>query len=508
MIADADVPVLRGEVNLFAFESPGPVASAYLASASPYAIIMGPAGSGKTTTSVVKTAVQTLRTPPCRDGVIRARGVVLRDNFRTLYRTTLPSWFRTFPRDWPASHFEGGQDRPAKHVITFRTPTGQLVEMTVDFFAVGDQVVEDLLKGYEITWAWANEADLLAENVIPFLYTRTGRYPSRADLRDPEAIKPRQVFADINPPDVDHFIYKNCVETPQSGWTLYQQPSGLSEGAENRRGVTRAEYEDTARNITDPRDRIRFVEGRFGYSNAGKPVYPDFDHEKVFASTPLPVLTQVPLHAGLDQGLSPALELFQVDPATGQVRFLAEVVPGHGIGPERFAALIVAKLQEPRFRLAAPGLWFADPAGFYGADRQNGELSWAQAIGAAIGRTVLPAPTQDFGMRKDALGIPLMKDLSAGAKMVAIDPDCPMLRKGLAAKYQFAKQRLNGSNVYGDRPVKNEWSHPVEAAQYGVLGVRGTAGIVAQAAAAARPGSMIAAAPPPANSADFNVWGV
>ncbi|WP_204310195.1 hypothetical protein, partial [Enterobacter cloacae] len=59
-----------------------------------------------------------------------------------------------------------------------------------------------------------------------------------------------------------------------------------------------------------------------------------------------------------------------------------------------------------------------------------------------------------------------------------LDPSCRKLRSGLAAQYKYPRQRQDARDVYGDRPVKNEWSHPCEAAQYGVLGVRGRAGII------------------------------
>lgn len=500
-----DIQVLSGKVSLWAWESPGPVASAYLTSRDPYPIIMGPAGSGKTVTSVVKCAMQTLRTPICRDGVIRARGVVVRDNYRTLYRTTLETWFRIFPKDFPASHFEGGQDRPAKHLVRFRTPKGQLVEMMVDFFAIGDTVIEELLKGYEPTWGWANEADLLAANVMPFLYGRTGRFPPVMELADETADMPRQIFADINPPDVDHFIYANCVEEPKTGWRLYQQPSGLSDEAENRRGVRRERYVENAANYTDPRDVIRFVHGRFGYSTSGKPVYADFDHHKVFAEAELPVLPGVPLDAGLDQGLSPAILLSQTAPS-GQIRFLAEVVPPHGTGPARFAEMVLALLQSARFRDLPFGTWSSDPAGFYGADTLGGELSWTDTVAQALRVRILPAPSQDLGYRIEALRGPMMTDLSATEKFLRVDPACRMFRAGLAAKYQFQKQRDRTREYFADKPLKNEWSHPVEAGQYGVLGTRGLAAVVAAAAQAARPGLRRDTAPRERPPTDFNVW--
>lgn len=502
--AAAEIPVLNGPMSLWNMPVAGPVAAAYLRSGEPMPFIMGPMGSAKSTTSVTKCALTTFRFPLCKDGAIRAKGCVIRDNYRTLYRTTLPTWFNTFPRDFGV--FEGGQDRPAKHTLVFRTPQGQVVEMIVDFYAIGDAAIEELLKGYEPSWAWVNEADLLHERVPDFLFSRLGRYPSRAHLADPAATMPEQVFGDLNPPSVDHWIYRDFEEDPKPGRRLFKQPSGLSDEAENRAGVPRARYEAMAK-VMPEREVIRFVHGRFGYSNDGRPVYADFDTKKVFSDEELRVLPNVPLCAGLDQGLSPALELFQAAP-DGQIRVLAEVVPPHGTGPARFSEMIVALLTSPRLRGLPAGSWFSDPAGFFGADRIAGELSWTETVGRAIGVQILPAPSQDLGLRIDALRLPLMTDLSPERKFLVVDPSCRMLRSGLAAQYQFARQRQNNRDVFADRPVKNEWSHPVEALQYGVLGLRGRAGIINEAARAGRPGNVVPIVTGRSAGADFNVWNV
>jgi hypothetical protein len=473
---------------------------------------MGPAGAGKTVTSIVKCAFNTLRMPVGRDGVIRATGCVIRDNYRTLYRTTLESWFRIFPRDFPGAKFEGGQDRPAKHTIPFRTPKGQLVVMTVDFYALGDHAIEDLLKGYEPSWGWGNESDLLHERALPFLHSRTGRNPPRSTLRDPDTTIPRQVFGDLNPPDVDHWIYRDCVEEPRAGFKLYQQPSGLSPEAENiktptnNKGVSRAYYEEMATTLPE-RDVIRFVHGRFGYSNDGKPVYQDFNEQRCISRVPLIPRQELPLHGGLDQGLSPALVLFQELPS-GQLRFYAEVVPPHGTGPARFAEMVVATLNEPRFRECSVGLLSADPAGFYGADRQGGESAWSEAVAAAIGLPIVPAPTQDLGMRIDALRIPMTTTIGPQDNALLIDPSCRFLKGGLAAHYKYKRQRSGTSDSYSNQPLKNAWSHPVEAAQYGVLGVRGRAGTINAAARAGRPGQVAREQRRATAPGDFNVFGV
>jgi hypothetical protein len=268
--------------------------------------------------------------------------------------------------------------------------------------------------------------------------------------------------------------------------------------------VSRAYYEEMVKTLPE-RDVIRFVHGRFGYSNAGKPVYPEFHESRHAAKEPLKILPGVPLCAGLDQGLSPAIVLFQ--PAgNGQLRFLGEVVPPHGTGPARFAELVLGLLNEPRFRGVELGPFTADPAGFYGADKIGGESAWAEAVSKAIGVPIMPAPTQDLGLRIDALRIPLSTMIDATTPALIVDPSCRFLRGGFAAHYQFARQRQGTKDVYADRPVKNAWSHPLEAAQYGVLGQRGRAGVLDSAARAGRPGLVTRHATRQQAPGEFNVW--
>lgn len=498
-----DAGAIGGEISVWNWEPPGPVALGYLRCDDPIAAIMGPAGSGKTVTSVVKSAVTSLRMPICRDGWIRAKGCIIRDNYRALYRTTLTTWFSVFPRE--IGHFEGGQDRPARHVIRFVTPQGQKVEMIVDMFAIGDLAIEELLKGYEPSWGWVNEADMTHNRVPSFLFSRTGRYPAALDRRDPDAPILRHVFMDLNPPDIDHWIYRDFVEEKRPGHTLFQQPSGLSDKAENRKGVPRSKYEADALTMT-PADIKRFVHGEFGYASDGRPVYDGLFSEAKHCSTePLAILDK-PLHAGLDQGLSPAIVLFQLSPL-GQVRFLAEVAPEHGTGPARFLEQLLALLAE-RFRGVPLSEWYADPAGFYGADRIAGELSWAEILMRGLGHRIAPAPSQELPIRIEALAHPLRHDVDARTPGLIIDPSCRMVRGGLAAHYKYRRVRQGTRDAFTDRPEKNAWSHPLEAAQYGVLGVRGRAGTINDAARAGRAGNVVPLHTARPARADFDVFGV
>jgi len=491
------------EHSVFNYTPPGPIAQAFLDSDEPMPDIMGPWGSGKTTTAIFKSSVQTLRMPVCKDGVIRARGCILRDNFRTLYRTTLESWFKFFPRDFPGATFEGGQDRPAKHTIRFLTPSGRRIEMVVDFYAIGDHAIEELLKGYEPSWAWINEKDLVASRVGTWLYGRTGRYPSRDMLADPDAHRPRQVWGDFNPPIIGHHLYEDHVETPRPGMRLFQQPSGLSDQAENRAGTTRAYYEEMARTMR-PDEVRRFVHGEWGHVVGGAPVYPEFAYDRHVPKVRMEPVDGLPISLGLDAGGSPAVVIRQGLP-NGQVRWLSELCADPGTGPGRFAEMLVEHLAASYRGIPVRNGW-GDPSAFFGNDRQAGELSWMEIIGKAIGVPVLPAPSNDPGVRQDAVAWSLRRRIDGETEAFQVNADCKMLVGGLMGNYRYG---LNPHETLGARPapVKNKYSHPHDAGQYVELGSRGLAGVINEAARAGRPGELIRPVFGRKNS-DFSVWDV
>src|SRR5689334_24455296 len=54
--------------------------------------LLGPLGSGKTTTCLVGQVEAAIKAPRCLDGVRRWRVLAIRDNYRQLYKTLIPSW--------------------------------------------------------------------------------------------------------------------------------------------------------------------------------------------------------------------------------------------------------------------------------------------------------------------------------------------------------------------------------------------------------------------------------
>lgn len=520
------------------FEPPGPVGAKWINDdKTPMPFIRGPGGSGKTTSAVFKGPRFLLRNMPvCADGTIRGKMTVMRDNYRRLAATALKSWKMVFSEDFPYSEYSGGQDRPVIHTLQFEVKRGagvngptndervrrlnvkypvqlRLAIIEVEFFAVGDHAIEEMLRGYETSVGWCNEADLLHERVAPFLYTRTGRYPSKLLLPDElqELIQeekyhlPRQVYGDFNPPDREHYLEKWDRDGSRPGYKLYKQPSGLSKDAENRKGKSYQEYVDDLA-VMDEYDAQRFVYGEPGFARDGIPVYAvpkdgvgGFREKEHVAAGNIPVIRELPINLGFDAGGTPACAVTQSLP-TGKFRMLREIVTEPITGAERFSEMVIALLTTEEFLGVPVGLNFGDPSAFWGADKINGDLAFMETVALAIGSNILPSPSQELGLRIGALSL-----LFKSHGMFEIDPRCTVTIGGLAAHYKLGKDK-KGNIINGGQPVKNEHGHIVEALQYVALGVRGRAGMIQESARADRPGNVIPIIAGKRHGNDFNVF--
>lgn len=470
---------------LKAWSPPGDVARAFaLDTTSNVKGIMGPVGGGKTVTCIFASQALAAGQPTCRDGVVRAKGIVVRDSFRTLEKTVLSSWFQWFPKDHPGWDFAGGNDRPATHTLRFRLPDGRTTESITEFVGIGDKRVEDLLRGWEGTWAWLNEGDLVSPDVLDYVTQRIPRYPSKALL--PDGVDPiGQTMIDFNAPDIDNYLYQKFVKEPVPGWRLYLQPGGLDPRAENIRNLPKGYYERIMAGKADWWVR-RFVHNRWGYSRFGTPVYPEFNEQLHIAAQVLEPRPGIPIGIGMDAGMSPAAIIGQHLP-DGQVLILDEYVPGHGVGPSRFAEGLVRLLHE-RYPRHDIGTLVGDPAAMHGADTEAGELSWLEIVGKALGRAVMPCFTNEPSLRMDGVRQCLTRLIDGRKPGLIISPSCTWLVQGFAYGYRFENVRKDASAPFKERPEKNQWSHPHDGLQYLILEMLGRMGVIEHAARAGRAG--------------------
>jgi hypothetical protein len=484
---------LSADFSIANYRPPGPVAEAFIRAPERVPFIMGPVGSGKTTAALFRCLRYSASIPRCKDGVIRAKGAIVRSDYRTLYGTTLPSWHSWFPPTYPGSKFIGGADRPATHEIAFTTPRGQRMEIIIEFKALGDKRIEDIMRGWEGTWALMEEADLMSEDALDFLFQRSNRYPRR-ELLEGEASLKRCVMGSLNPPgSPDHWIVRRFIQRKKADGSdntgdekLYVQPSGLSPQAENIPNLADGFYEELAANSPDYHVQ-RFVHGKVGWDRSGMPVYPEFDPRQHVAPVKLKPTPGVPIFLGLDcSGLHPAAVIVQRG-ASLQIRVLEEFYFDR-MGPTRFTEMLVAGLQE-RYRDCPLERGFYDPSNDYGADKEGGEQSWIDILMRALGRPLNPAPTNEVPLRVECVRNLLMQPIGE-ARGLLVSPGCTMLIDGFMARYRY-KLNPDGTiqNRANPRPEKNAWANPQDALQYVCLGLIGRAGSIASAAAGIRPGA-------------------
>ncbi len=57
-----------------------------------------------------------------------------------------------------------------------------------------------------------------------------------------------------------------------------------------------------------------------------------------------------------------------------------------------------------------------------------------------------------------------------GRPALLVSPRAKMIRKGLMGGFCYRKMKIVGSERYTEEPDKNIYSHPVEAAEYALMG--------------------------------------
>lgn len=438
------------------WKPPGPVSAAFMASNKQVQVLNGPIGSGKTTTCVTKNIrLAAKQRPSTRDGIRKVKVCVVRDTYRQLWNTTLPSWWKRVPRS--IGDFSGATNAPAAHHVNFRLSDGTLVDLLAEFIAIGENAVEDVLRGYEPTWFYLNEMDLLAREVLSFARGRAGRYPDMSE-GGPSWYG---VIGDCNAPILESWLYEDIFENTPDYVGLFRQPGGLDPKAENIENLPPNYYASQA--IDQPEWYVqRMIHNRPGYSRAGKPVYPEFNDLQHVASADIAFIPALPLQIGVDPRSIPSAAIGQrlID---GSWRILREVVGEHGMGARRFGEMLAKTLHE-HFPEARTIRAYCDPTAADGVDKEGGEQSWIEIFGLAAAIRVEAAPTNAKLARWEAVRLPLTK-LIDGKPAFQLSPCCKVLRKGFNSGYRYKKAQ-GFENVYSDEAEKNEFADVHDALQY------------------------------------------
>ena len=442
--------------------TPPPTGVKFMNSDAKMRVLMGPVGSGKSVTCSFEVVRRATMQKPNAQGIRKSRAAIVRETARQLQDTTIKTFLDWFP---PGEC--GDYMRTTK---TYFFKVGD-VECEIMFRALDDADDVANLNSLELTFAWFNECRDIHPEIVDAMSKRVGRFPSKKDGGPTW----HGMWGDTNPPTMDTWWYyqmegldpKDGVSPLVNGWDVFKQPSGRGSFAENIENLPDGYYDTQGRS----EEYIRvFIDGEYGLSSAGLPVYKYFRPDYHMAKMELKAITGGvrPIVVGMDLGLTPAAVIGQHD-ARGRAVILAEAV-SFDMGIQRFVRTVLKPLLFERFS-GLPVLIVTDPAGLQRA--QTDERSAVDII-KAEGLKVIAAKTNSVSARISAVDDFLMRQVDGDPAFI-VDPRCTNLKAAMMGGYRFKPK--------GDEAIdKNKHSHVAEALQYLMLhiAVVGDGGIVAQ----------------------------
>lgn len=438
-------------------------------------LITGPYGSGKSTTAILEIIKQSANMPFWDSGQRRSRWAIVRNTSGELISTSLKTWLTWFG---DLGVYTKRQKPLMTYDYQFNDGNG-LINLELIFIALDRPDDVRKIKSLELTGVYLNELSELPQNVLSHFKGRVNRrYPSLSFCPEPYW---SGIIADTNPPDEDHWIFKDFEVNQSENYRIFHQPSGLLEDEKGE--LIKDNY---GRYIQNPdADNVKHIDptyypilaekqsqgfikvyccGKYGIVEAGKRVYPEFNYDIHSAQT-IDAIQGDPLYLGWDFGLTPACVVVQIT-ARGQVRVLKEYV-AEDIGIKTFAKNIVIPRLAIDFPYCKVGGSEGDPSGAKG-DEIMEELSCIGELNS-LGIPTNPASTNDPDVRINSVRyfLNLMVDGKPG--FIISREGCPITVKGFMSGYVYKRLRINNDERYHDKPDKNRYSHSQDALQYRLM---------------------------------------
>jgi len=450
----------------------GKVLQDYFDSQAAVQIIIGPLGSGKTIQTCVKIPEIMSAQKPNSQGVRLTRFIAARNTYSELFTTTIRDWMECNEYlgdpEINGNGFNQGGKKPPAHILKFRLEDGTIVHSEMIFLAFDRPDHVKKARGIQATGIWLNETKELAKPVVDMLDLRHGRYPSKKDGVEPTW---HGMLGDTNAPDEDHWLYRLAEEEKPKDWAIFKQPGGVmyidgkwiaNPNAENTNNLPKDYYLRGVQGKADDWIHVNLA-NEYGFVSTGKPVHPryvDSVHCQDIEFTP-DINTNIIL--GFDFGRTPACAFLQRTSVGGWVcfdEFLAEDMSALTFAPELKKYIAITY---PNFSIKGWG----DPSG---GNKGQGTDDTPVGILNAQGINCRKTETNDPLVRRSAVESPLREVGMDGKPRLIILPKCKMIRKGLAGGFCYKRIQVSGQERYHDEPDKNEYSHPVEALEYGLQG--------------------------------------
>jgi len=429
-------------------------------------VIMGPYGSGKSTWAISEIVRRACGVPMWYSGRRKSRWGIVRNTSGELQSTTLQTWLAWFGE-------LGDISKRQKPIMTYEHTFNDghgVVELELLFIALDRPEDVRKIKSLELTGCYINELSEVPKAALAHMKGRVNRYPSKAFCHEPYW---SGIIADTNPPEDDHWIYKDFELEQFEHHKLFKQPPGLikdeddnwvrNPSADNVAHLPDNYYEMLAEGQSKEFVKV-FCLGEYGSVGFGKRVYPEFNPDFHTVDS-LDAIQGTDLLLGWDFGLTPACVVMQLTPR-GQLLVLKEYV-GDGMGIRSFADSIVIPSLAQDFPYCKVGLSIADPAG----NNRSEVVEEMSCIGelSSLGVSTRAARTNDIDPRLGSVRYFLNKMVDGKPGLVLNRKNCPTLFKGFVKDYVYARIAVGGEERYKDKPNKNMASHPMDALAYGCL---------------------------------------
>jgi|GEM_PF-916450 len=492
MLAKEAIDSLEGDFaegnlpDLGAASFPGPISEACYWSNADVIGIQGPVGSGKTTTvmkSRLRRAIEMPRSSKARVVWIDGRGWVdiepseeaewkarghrtsgrrfykvlfIRETYRQLWSTTIPSYLETFPKE--LGKWSGGRGDPVTHVINFEDDYGP-VEFIAEFMAFGDDIIASM-RGVQTTDIVLNEMDTMPVDILTVGIGRIDRWPARDHFAGLpiDAQSYGQMLGDMNAPDEENWTFtvfhdederKRMAEELSKDLPdgvsailieFYNQPGYGDAGCENLQNLSPSYYprQIATMKLAGRGDMVkRMVYNKVTNIRVGDPVFiREFNRRIHVSDGPLELIRELPLLIGLDQGFKGAAVICQFKPPY-HWRVYAELhLPRERLLAKVFGGKLV-DLLEDRFAGMLIECGYGDMAGEAGASIAADENeTWNRLVGLTAGFHIRPQTigTNRIQPRLEAIRAPL-EYVNAGEPGLLIDPSCKFLIRGFEARY-------------------------------------------------------------------------
>lgn len=427
--------------------------------------IIGPVGSGKTTSCIFELLKHVAGQAPGPDGIRRTRFAIVRQTLQQLRMTVLLdilSWLRPIARY-----------KVADQVIII-----EFGDVYSEWFLIPLEDPEDQrrLLSMQLTGAWLSEAIEMSPELVAAIAGRCGRFPSAAM----GGCTWFGLIGDTNAPTEGGDWWKLFEDDKPPDWQVFWQPSGLAEDAENLEWLMQT-TETLKLPVDDPRriaqgrtyyERLarsrnelwvkRYVHAQYGDDPSGSAVFRGSFKRSFHVVRDLSPVPGFPLIVGQDFGRSPCSLICQMD-HFGRLNVLDEVI-AEDIGLElHVASNLKPKLYSSRYenlKFAAVG----DPSG-----RAKGNFREEDSFDVLnrLGIPAFPAPTNNIDPRIAAVDTLLLQQRDGGPALRVDEGRCPILVRALAGSYRFTKTQLGDTKPLPDKT--HPWSDVADALQYVAL---------------------------------------